>query len=119
MLIDGAADIDFGHVLGNFKEKTVLGVTVRRERAPFVYTKQVCGWVGSHASGNCVCGLTTPRVVQMAHVMKGDKRVEFEDKCCRAYNILRKHASRFLCLYMLVRGIAWHRTARRVACYTA
>ena len=43
VLIAGAADIDFGHVLGNFKEKTVLGVTVRRERAPFVYTKQVCG----------------------------------------------------------------------------
>jgi len=33
--------IDFGHVLGNFKEKSLLGMRVKRERAPFVFTKQV------------------------------------------------------------------------------
>ncbi len=35
------ADIDFGHFLGNFKTKTVGGIKVRRERAPFVFTPQV------------------------------------------------------------------------------
>ena len=65
--------------LGNFKEKSVLGIRVRRERAPFVFTPQ------------------------MAHVMRNEgNRALFENKCCLAYNILRKHAARFLSLYMLV-----------------
>ena len=43
---------------------------------------------------------------QMANVMGGvgdDRFKEFEGYCCRAYNILRKHASQLTNLFILVR----------------
>ena len=60
-----------GHFLGNFKEKSLLGIRVRRERAPFVFTPQ------------------------MAHVMGGNSSdplfARFESLCVEAYNTLREH----------------------------
>ena len=33
--------IDFGHFLGNFKSKKVVGVKINRERSPFVFTSMM------------------------------------------------------------------------------
>jgi len=74
--------IDFGHFLGNFKSK----FGIKRERAPFVLTPD------------------------FAFVMGGKNSEDFQkftELCCRAYNILRKHANMFINLFamMLSTGI--------------
>lgn len=69
--------IDFGHFLGNFKKK--LGV--RRERAPFVFTPAMAFVLG---------GSNSP-------LFK-----EFEQLCCRAYNVLRKHSNLLITLFSLM-----------------
>jgi len=74
--------IDFGHFLGHYKKK----FGVKRERAPFVLTKD------------------------FAFVMGGESSLKFQkfvDLCCRAYNVLRQSASRFINLFamMLSTGI--------------
>src|SRR3990167_7862723 len=74
--------IDFGHFLGNFKKK----FGIQRERAKFVFTPD------------------------FAYVMGGVGSPQFEQfvaLCCKGYNILRKHASRFINLMamMLSTGI--------------
>jgi len=69
--------IDFGHFLGNFKKK--LGV--RRERAPFVFTPA------------------------MAYILGGSSSAlfkEFEQLCCRAYNVLRKQSNLLINLFSLM-----------------
>lgn len=69
--------IDFGHFLGNIKKK----FGVKRERAPFVFTPD------------------------FAHVMGGEgaaKYREFEDLCCRLYNIVRRNANFFINLFALM-----------------
>lgn len=69
--------IDFGHFLGNFKKK--LGV--RRERAPFVFTPA------------------------MAFVLGGSNSAlfkEFEQLCCRAYNVLRQQSTLLITLFSLM-----------------
>ena len=74
--------IDFGHFLGNFKKK--FGFS--RERAKFVFTPDFAYVLG---------GMGSP------------KFNEFVALCGRAYNILRKHAARFINLLamMLSTGI--------------
>mmetsp|Transcript_17506 Transcript_17506/g.30852 ORF Transcript_17506/g.30852 Transcript_17506/m.30852 type:complete len:399 (-) Transcript_17506:1326-2522(-) len=69
--------IDFGHFLGNFKSK----FGVKRERHPFVFTKE------------------------MAFVMGGrsDKTFrKFVELCCRAFNILRRQATAIITLFKLM-----------------
>ena len=69
--------IDFGHFLGNFKKFK----GVERERSSFVFT---------HA---------------MAAIMGGTKSelyAVFKDKCCTAYNILRRHAPTLTALFRLM-----------------
>ncbi len=72
------SDIDFGHFLGNYKKK--LGI--KREKAPFVLTPD------------------------FAYVMGGRDSRDFKtfcDKCCKGYNILRKHSNMFINLFCMVR----------------
>eukprot|EP01116_Phalansterium_solitarium_P018016 TRINITY_DN4609_c0_g1_i1.p1 TRINITY_DN4609_c0_g1~~TRINITY_DN4609_c0_g1_i1.p1 ORF type:complete len:1412 (-),score=535.42 TRINITY_DN4609_c0_g1_i1:565-4800(-) len=74
--------IDFGHFLGNFKKKFGM----KRERAPFVFTPDFAYVLGGK---------------------DGDNFKEFVELCCKAYNILRKHANVFINLFamMLSTGI--------------
>ena len=67
-------------MLGNFKKK----MGVRRERAPFVLTPA------------------------MAYVMGGAgsaKYREFEELCCRAFNVLRRHSNLLLTLFTLMLNV--------------
>lgn len=67
--------IDYGHFLGNFKYK--LGI--KRERAPFLLTPE------------------------MAHVYSKTGREEQFKLCCvKAYNILRKNATRLMNLFIIM-----------------
>ena len=72
--------IDFGHFLGNFKEK----YGIKRERARFVLTPD------------------------FAYVMGGEKKEkgegfkEFEELCVQAYSILREQAPLFINLFSLM-----------------
>ena len=72
--------IDFGHFLGNFKEK----FGIKRERARFVLTPD------------------------FAYVMGGEKKEkgegfkQFEDICVKAFLILREHAVLFINLFSLM-----------------
>ena len=72
--------IDFGHFLGNFKEK----FGIKRERARFVLTPD------------------------FAYVMGGEKKEkgegfkQFEDVCVKAFLILREHAVLFINLFSLM-----------------
>jgi len=73
--------IDFGHFLGNFKQK----MGFKRERSPFVFTKE------------------------MAYVMGGDRYdsseryKRFVKLCCEAYNIIRANGHLFITLFRTVR----------------
>ena len=67
--------IDFGHFLGNFKSK----FGIKRERAPFLLTPD------------------------MAHVYsKKGMEEDFRDFCKKAFNILRKNASRLMNLFIIM-----------------
>ncbi|MDP2437615.1 MAG: hypothetical protein Q8P67_17880 [archaeon] len=69
--------IDFGHFLGHFKSK----FGVERERAPFIFTKQ------------------------MAHILGGRGSPvyrSFVSLCCQAYNILRKNGNLLMNLFLLM-----------------
>lgn len=69
--------IDFGHFLGNFKEK----FGVKRERAPFVFTPD------------------------LAFVMDGKGSPmyqKFEETCCRIYCELRTEANKYISLFSLM-----------------
>lgn len=71
--------IDFGHFLGNFKSKG----GVKRERVPFVFTKE------------------------MAYVMGGMNSEgfnQFNSLCCRAYNIIRKNGWKLINLFLLMQS---------------
>ena len=64
--------------MGNYKKK--LGI--KREKAPFVLTPD------------------------FAYVMGGRDSRDFKtfcDKCCKGYNILRKHSNMFINLFCMVR----------------
>ena len=83
--------IDFGHFLGNYKKK----FGIKRERAPFVFTKQYANVLGGK---------------------KGKYYADFVDYCCRAYNILRTQSDLFINLFqlMLCGGIPELRNARDI-----
>nr|CCA14529.1 phosphatidylinositol kinase putative [Albugo laibachii Nc14] len=69
--------IDFGHFLGHFKYQ--LGL--KRERTPFVFTKE------------------------MAHVLGGTESIEFKkfvETSCKAYCVLRKHVHLLVALLLLM-----------------
>ena len=77
--------IDFGHFLGNFKQKKIAGIKIDRERAPLVFTPQ------------------------MLHVLNptGDKlsgkEVDaFLGVCYATYSLLRERASEFIALFTLM-----------------
>ena len=72
-------DIDFGHFLGNYKEKFGF----RRERAPFVFTPQYAAVLGGP---------------------KSEMYQRFVEVACNAYNILRKHSTMFINLFQMVCG---------------
>ena len=77
--------IDFGHFLGNFKQKKIAGIKIDRERSPLVFTPQ------------------------MLHVLNptGDKLVgkevdAFLEVCYATYSLLRERASEFITLFTLM-----------------
>ena len=80
--------IDFGHFLGNIKKK--FGIS--RERTPFVFTPDMLLVLGGKES-------------------EGFER--FVSICCKAYNVLRRHANMFINLFamMLSTGIPELQTA--------
>jgi phosphatidylinositol-4,5-bisphosphate 3-kinase catalytic subunit alpha/beta/delta len=88
--------IDFGHFLGNFKEK----FGINRERSPFVFTPEmaeVCkekfnkikAIVLERGDGNPIYDYLTPLT-------------EFESMCVKAFNILRKHSNLLINLFVLM-----------------
>jgi hypothetical protein len=77
IFLDFFKDIDFGHFLGNYKEK----YGIKRERAPFVFTPQYAAVLG---------GKNDP----MFNV--------FVEKCKTAFNILRRNSSTFINLFQMV-----------------
>ncbi|KAJ0405311.1 hypothetical protein P43SY_001070 [Pythium insidiosum] len=69
--------IDFGHFLGHFKYQ----MGVKRERTPFVFTRE------------------------MAHVLGGTDSHDFSkfiETCCEAYNVVRKHMHLLVSLLLLM-----------------
>lgn len=80
VLTTGSADIDFGHFLGNFKSR----FGVNRERAPLVFTPEMAFVMGTR---------------------QGARFCAFEEMCCKAYNILRRHGQLFISLFSMVRTI--------------
>ena len=69
--------IDFGHFLGNFKEK----FGVKRERAPFVFTPDLAFVMGGKGS---------------------PMYQKFEETCCAVYSELRTHANKYISLFSLM-----------------
>ncbi|KAK5582911.1 hypothetical protein RB653_004500 [Dictyostelium firmibasis] len=69
--------IDFGHFLGNYKKK----FGIKRERAPFVFTPDMCYLMGGKESF---------------------KFSQFVNYCCTAYNIVRKNAKLFMNLFAMM-----------------
>ena len=63
--------IDFGHFLGNVKYFEVLGVNIKRERVPFVFTSTLAYVMGGR---------------------DGELFKQFESVACMAYSVLRQHA---------------------------
>eukprot|EP00116_Pleurobrachia_bachei_P009992 sb/3470254/ len=63
--------IDFGHFLGNVKYFEVLGLNIKRERVPFVFTSTLAFVMGGR---------------------DGELFKQFEGMACRAFSVLRKHA---------------------------
>ena len=76
--------IDFGHFLGNFKSKAGF----KRERSPFVFTPEMAAVMGGSKSSN--------------QLYK-----QFKEYCCRAYNILRRHATTLVTLFRLMVRIVY------------
>ena len=74
--------IDFGHFLGNFKTK----FGYKRETAPFVFVPQFAAvFGGEYTEGN-----------------PNPKYVEFEEICCKAFNILRSKFTLISSLFALM-----------------
>ena len=63
--------IDFGHFLGNVKYFEVLGLNIKRERVPFVFTSTLAFVMGGR---------------------DGELFKQFEGMACRAFAVLRKHS---------------------------
>ena len=90
--------IDFGHFLGNFKSK----FGINREPAPFVFTGDMAGVLGGEGSEVfdkfldfwCVCAGTRVFLSMFAltHVCCS----------CRAYLVLRQHATLIFTLFMMM-----------------
>ncbi|XP_043919061.1 phosphatidylinositol 4,5-bisphosphate 3-kinase catalytic subunit delta isoform [Protopterus annectens] len=74
--------IDFGHFLGNFKEK----FGIKRERVPFILTYDFV------------------HVMQQGKNNNSEKFERFRNYCEKAYMILRKHGTLFVNLFALMRG---------------
>uniref|UniRef100_A0A7S2C498 PI3K/PI4K catalytic domain-containing protein n=1 Tax=Octactis speculum TaxID=3111310 RepID=A0A7S2C498_9STRA len=70
--------IDFGHFLGNFKSK----FGVKRESAPFVFTKHFEAVLGGAESGG--------------------RYRQFEELCCRAFLVLRQNSKYLISLFSLM-----------------
>eukprot|EP00948_MAST-09A_sp_MAST-9A-sp1_P002681 g2681.t1 len=79
--------IDFGHFLGNFKSKKILGVRFMRERAPLVFTQQM-KYVMTNEEQD------PDRV--------GKKFDRFLDICFDAFNVLRANAALLMNLFALM-----------------
>jgi hypothetical protein len=72
----GGADIDFGHFLGHYRK--LMG-TIYADKADLVFIDQYYAIIGK------------------------ENYSYFVDLCCKAYNIIRKHANLFLILFSLVK----------------
>jgi phosphatidylinositol-4,5-bisphosphate 3-kinase catalytic subunit alpha/beta/delta len=72
--------IDFGHFLGNFKSK----FGVKRESAPFVFTRHFEAALGGRKAGI--------------------RYKQFQKLCVKAFLVLRRHANLLLALFSLMIG---------------
>ena len=86
--------IDFGHFLGNFKQK--LGIN--RERSPFVFTPEM-----AEVCKERFCRVKEASEKQGSPLGKAVTwSTEFESLCIRAFNILRQHAAIVINLFVLM-----------------
>jgi len=69
--------IDFGHFLGNFKQK----MGFKRERSPFVFTPEMAYVIGGENYNSSA------------------EYKEFVELCCKAYNIIRSQGHLFITLF--------------------
>ena len=72
--------IDFGHFLGNYKSK----FGIKREAAPFIFTKHFETVLGGQKAGG------------------GGRYREFQELCIRAFLVLRRHTNLLLALFSLM-----------------
>lgn len=75
-------DIDFGHILGNFKSKA----GIKRERAAFVFTPEMAFIVANKS-----------------RKMKNNENYQkFLDMCVKGYQLLREHSNSWMILHKLM-----------------
>jgi phosphatidylinositol-4,5-bisphosphate 3-kinase len=79
--------IDFGHFLGDFKSK----MGIKRERVPFVFTPEMAKVLEGRKSEG-----------REAEDKGPNPYSDFEDKCCRAFNLLRRRQSLLITLFALM-----------------
>ena len=81
------ADIDFGHILGNFKSKA----GIKRERAAFVFTPEMAFIIA-----------------EKCKKFKGHPNFEkFVELCVQAYQTIREEARLWVILFRLVTLSDW------------
>ena len=120
--------IDFGHFLGNVKKK----FGIKRERDPFVFSKEIAFFInGGPLTRKGVSKLKLRRQFNedeyreltesvmtteaedggnlgtkdsdtVDESMKTKSFREFEDKCCLAYNILRKEGHQLINMFLIM-----------------
>jgi len=119
--------IDFGHFLGNVKKK----FGIKRERDPFVFSKEIAFFVNGGplsrdtarssvkvarafseeehktlsesllTEENDMGGLADDSEM-IDDALKSRSFKEFEDKCCQAYNILRKEGHQLINMFLIM-----------------
>ena len=77
--------IDFGHFLGNFKQKKIAGIKIDRERSKLVFTPQMLHVLNPTSDKS-----------------KGKEVDAYINICNSTYSLLRERASEFISLFTLM-----------------
>ncbi len=114
--------IDFGHFLGNVKKK----FGIKRERDPFVFSKEIAYFVNGGPLTRATKSVKLQRAVSEEELkamsesilteegelpddseiiddsLKSRTFKDFEEKCCQAYNILRKEGHQLINMFLIM-----------------